>query len=170
MSILNKKLCTKLTDPKGIVPVSSGCLMIQLLSPKLFCLFPGLKGSQKPYCENQWPSKPVIKEEATRWGGVRVKRCSTNNARPDPRHLIQPEVYGEDWGKASKNIAHLIPPKQTSRATQIFQLECWKRAGNGSVQSCPSHPTTKQCWLWGEEGQLIHIDLQFLHLRLDLLA
>lgn len=27
------------------------------------------------------------------------------------------------WGKASKNTTHHIPPKQTSRATQIFQLE-----------------------------------------------
>ncbi|TNN76896.1 hypothetical protein EYF80_012949 [Liparis tanakae] len=31
----------------------------------------GLTGSQKPYCENQWPRKPVSREEATRWDGLR---------------------------------------------------------------------------------------------------
>lgn len=44
----------------------------------------------------------------------------TPEARFTPKSMEQ-----RHWGKASKkkNTTHHIPPKQTSRATQIFQLE-----------------------------------------------
>lgn len=63
------------------------------------------------------------------------------------------------WGKASENTTHHIPPKQTSKATQIFQLEPWEGGRKWiSVALHPLHhlPPAEQCWLWGREGEVIH--------------
>ncbi len=80
--------------------------------------------------------KPVAQQAFQRGGGYQVGQTAegrqgwersgasqtrlglTPVARFTPKSTEQ-----RHWGKASKNTTHHIPPKQTSRATQIFQLE-----------------------------------------------
>lgn len=109
------------------------------------CVSPCLSGSQKPKCWNQWSSKPVSRKEATRWGRLQRAHRGEKEILLHKQGLVRHPMLNspkksmewQHWEKALKNThthtTHHIPSKQTSRATQFFQLEPQEGTGNGSV-------------------------------------
>lgn len=76
-------------------------------------------------------------EGVTRWN--RQWRAVVDKGRSvaSQTRLVTPKVWREaaltEKKPQKKNTTHHIPPKQTSRATQNFQLEPQEGTGNGSM-------------------------------------
>lgn len=95
--------------------------------------------------------KPVAQHACQQGRGYQVGRTAESrqgwekSAASQTRLCLTPvswftlrSMEQRHWGKASKNTTHHIPPKQTSRATQIFQLE--PREGGRKRVSVASPP------------------------------
>lgn len=126
---------------------------------------PGRTGSQKPYCEKQWCSKPVSRGEATRWGRLQwadrgereVPLHKQGSAWPPSLDSPRKSTEQRHWGQASKNTTHHIPPKQTSRATQIFQLLPWEGGRKWISVAWPLPSPSRAVLTLGKRGSSVEL-------------
>jgi len=102
---------------------------------------PGLTGSQKPSCENQWPSKPVSREEASRWD--RLRRADRGE-REAPLHK-----QGSAWPPSADSPRGLRSSgtEEKLRTTQPKAFHQNKQAGppNFSIRAPRGGQEMDQC-------------------------